>query len=341
LTPPLEHGRAAVEVSFGPDGRQVISVSRGGARRTWNLPRETRSAAELQALSQLLAGDRINERGEYMPLPIEAQMELWSRLGGRQPEFTVSSETELRDWRRQRADDGESAGLWYGVRWNLDHLLAADPKDTRLRLRRGDASAEFGDWHEARKDFAAVAEQEPERYDAPTRLAVLELRAGNDVAYEETCFAMFTSCGAKPAPTTAHQIAWVCSLPSSRFIAQGAKATVVMLAERAATADPQQGRYLTTLGAAFYRAGRFEDAVAELDKACKLLPQGASPEPRYLLALAHQRLGHADDARRWLREADDHRSHALAHRSTVGWDRRLALELLRAEAEKAVGSAPS
>jgi hypothetical protein len=57
---------------------------------------------------------------------------------------------------------------------------------------------------------------------------------------------------------------------------------------------------LNTLGAALYRAGRFEAAIHRLDEGIQALGGEGAPNGFALLAMAHHRLGHRDEARRWL-----------------------------------------
>jgi hypothetical protein len=48
-----------------------------------------------------------------------------------------------------------------------------------------------------------------------------------------------------------------------------------------------------------YRAGKPQEAVRELGEAVRLHGVDGSSWARLFLALAHQRLGHADQAKRW------------------------------------------
>jgi tetratricopeptide (TPR) repeat protein len=61
---------------------------------------------------------------------------------------------------------------------------------------------------------------------------------------------------------------------------------------------------LNTLGAAYYRLGRWQEALDALNKAVKAGgPKGASPHDAFLLAMSHHRLGHYADARRFYDQA--------------------------------------
>ena len=104
------------------------------------------------------------------------------------------------------------------------------------------------------------------------------------------------------------------------------------LAENACRLDPDNGYYLNTLGAALYRAGRFAEAVRRLEEAVQKR-NGVSIEADWVfLAMAHQRLGHHDEARRWL---DRFRDRSPNLDPSAFWDE-LEIRLLRAEAEAVV-----
>jgi hypothetical protein len=85
-------------------------------------------------------------------------------------------------------------------------------------------------------------------------------------------------------------------------------------AELACRLVPQDASFLTTLGAAQYRVGHDQEAVATLTLADQILAQigGPSTETLALLALAQHRLGKPAEARTTLR-----RMHEIVNRP--GW----------------------
>jgi hypothetical protein len=89
---------------------------------------------------------------------------------------------------------------------------------------------------------------------------------------------------------------------------------------------------LNTLGAALYRAGRFADAVRRLDEGIRYKSGVSDKADWVFLAMAHHRLGHHEEARRWLSRFRD-RSPGLAPGYVWG---ELEIRLLRTEAEAVV-----
>jgi tetratricopeptide (TPR) repeat protein len=112
----------------------------------------------------------------------------------------------------------------------------------------------------------------------------------------------------------------------------------VELAKKGIQLEPQNGIYWNTLGVAQYRAGSFKEAVDALEKSIEL-GKGGNSFDWFFLAMAHQRLDHADEARRWLERgarwieaAKRHEAEGKGNR-WPNWFDRIAVEHLRREAE--------
>jgi WD40 repeat protein len=73
------------------------------------------------------------------------------------------------------------------------------------------------------------------------------------------------------------------------------------LAEAASQVEPETGSYLTTLGIAQYRTGKYADALATLTRAEGLHAAGSDPADLAFLTLAHARLGHKQEAQAYRR----------------------------------------
>jgi tetratricopeptide (TPR) repeat protein len=178
---------------------------------------------------------------------------------------------------------------------------------------------------------------------------MLCLRDGNRDGYRKVCADMLRRFAKADDPGSVHWLTRTCVLAPD---AVADAAQVVQRAEKAVAKEPKNLRYLNTLGAALYRAGRFEDAVKRLTEASASRPneqEMTMPSTWYFLALTHHRLGHADEARRWLDKADQATEEALTppagpsekSGNTTGpvpppWNRGLALQLLRREAEEQI-----
>jgi tetratricopeptide (TPR) repeat protein len=61
--------------------------------------------------------------------------------------------------------------------------------------------------------------------------------------------------------------------------------------------------HLNTLGVAYYRLGRWQEAIYTLNKAVKAKPIGATAWDAFFLAMSHHRLGHHAEARKFFDQA--------------------------------------
>jgi tetratricopeptide (TPR) repeat protein len=98
----------------------------------------------------------------------------------------------------------------------------------------------------------------------------------------------------------ANDLAWL--MVSSPDPAVRNPAHAVALASKAVEAFPENGTFWNTLGAAHYRAGEFEPAIAAINCA-RELNAGGTPFDHLVLAMAYARLDNHEQARHWLEEA--------------------------------------
>jgi tetratricopeptide (TPR) repeat protein len=126
----------------------------------------------------------------------------------------------------------------------------------------------------------------------------------------------------------ANELAWNCALGPG---ATSDPAVPVRLAEIAVRDCPEssQATLLNTLGAALYRAGRFDEAIRRLQEGIGRRKGEILSEDWPFLAMAHHRLGHRAEARRWL---DKLRESQPSESPNRFWDD-LSIRLLRSEAE--------
>jgi tetratricopeptide (TPR) repeat protein len=122
---------------------------------------------------------------------------------------------------------------------------------------------------------------------------------------------------------------------------------LIHLAQRAAAERPRDYVAARACGAILYRAGQYEAAVSQLHSAARLRRE-PSPSVWLFLAMAHYQLKHGEEARKWLKDAVtwiDQAAQKKGGKAEAGnllpwdklpWNERIALEILRREAEKLV-----
>jgi len=237
-------------------------------------------------------------------------------LGNREPALldTISSSESL--FRRVVAESaGSAAPLW---------------------ANKGESLAKRRLWAEAAAALGEAVRLRPEDLDYRHHQILALLAAGDHTDLHLARTDLLDRFRMTTDPMIANNVAWWSVMAVSE---EPDLSETVRLAELAVNGAPEHlnAVALDTLGAALYRAGRFAEAVRRLEEGIQK-NKGVSSEADWVfLAMAHHRLGHHDEARRWLDRFRDG-SPGLAPEDFWRW---LEIRLLRAEAEAAVLWDPS
>ena len=132
----------------------------------------------------------------------------------------------------------------------------------------------------------------------------------------------------KPRDDDLNLLAWLCTLAPDALPHFG---TPLRFAETAVSKS-KEWQTIDTLGAVLYRAGRYEEAAARLDEAIQAQGKGGAVGTWLFQAMARQRLGQQEEARRCLKTALAGFEEALPQ-DAARWTTRLELQTLRREAE--------
>ena len=237
-------------------------------------------------------------------------------------------------------DDRSDEPLWSSVVSGYGHLIAERPDDWSLYDQRAYAHSALGNWHACAADFAKTIELNPTFFELHIVYAGSLLMAGDNEAYEKACADVLEQFGDFPGHLNRYVAARACLLAPS----DAAKpAQLISLAEQAVAGD-RQARYLHLLALAHYRAGRYDKAVESLDEAVKAEPTWRGCVTNWLvLAMAHHRLGHGEQARQWLHKAETWVDTTLADRRFASYGYLLhphdwlACHLLLREAQSLIG----
>jgi tetratricopeptide (TPR) repeat protein len=189
-------------------------------------------------------------------------------------------------------------------RKRLDEAIAAfgkaieiDPKNALAHYNVARAYALLGQWGQAAAHTGKQIPLCPSDNILWMTHASFLLRADDTKGYRLACQEMIDKVGQTKNPFIAHRVAWTCFLMPDAVSDQKLLMKLAQRSVDGAPGDPWTGM---TLGLAFYRAGQFELAIKRL----KPYAVSWSTIPAsLLLAMAHQRLGQSEEARRWLDKA--------------------------------------
>jgi WD40 repeat protein/tRNA A-37 threonylcarbamoyl transferase component Bud32/Flp pilus assembly protein TadD len=345
IGPPIKDCDPIAALAFGPDGKTVLTGSLHGQVRVWAVtPPAEDSLDRILLQIQMATSLELDEHNEVRSLDAFAWQERQVRLAAQEGPYSAEAEDQVRQVQHWRAS--YEAELLNQPRQAVDHLTALLerlPADAELYLRRGNACLQLGEYRQAADDYSKAIDLGRVTAEIASRHALLCLGARDPASYRQSCMRMLQRFGKPKESTEAYLMAWACAM------APGAVADPmqpVHLAERAVKL--QRGwYYLDALGAVYYRAGQYENAIQRLNEWIKeqsrQLPRSVASWKQWaFLAMAHHRLGHTAEARQWLRKVQEvaHETPVERQLNPVGFALTdLEYELLRREAESVVNGA--
>ena len=315
VTPALALGGWGYQILVPPTGSHAVVAGLFPAVQVFALgclkqpERPEPNRGDLRTFAEIVSGQVIHRRGGASNLTAEQWLDRWRRFDKAHPEylrFDPPPETVLA-WHRRQASVCERDRDWFGAAWHLGRLVeyaratAVLPGDEAL-------------WH---------------------RRALVCLQLGDGKGYRSACVELLDRFGKTSRADVGARVVRVWALAAAPGLDPG---QALPLAERMRASFPRSCTSHHSLGGLLYRAGRFDDAVTRLTEAVKLHGNDGTPADWLFLAMAHHRLGRADEARKWLDKASRWiESHWAAEpgpaaRQSSSWQLRLELRLLHREA---------
>jgi tetratricopeptide (TPR) repeat protein len=186
---------------------------------------------------------------------------------------------------------------WQRLWADVASAVVADP------LEQGRLHAAHRDWAQAADCYARSLTRGPtDDGHFWFEYAALSLLSGDRSGYTRACAHMLDACGKKGGPRAYH-VARACTLAPDAVADLGVPGR---LAQKELAGQAGEFWSLTEQAALHYRAGRFKEAVPLLEQSLRADRHSGRAVLNWLwLALAHQRLGEAREARRWLRKAQE------------------------------------
>jgi WD40 repeat protein/class 3 adenylate cyclase len=273
------HTADVVRIAFSPDGRRIATASYDQTVKIW----DTATGREVFTLRGHTAGvlslafspdghrlvsgglDNAARVWEATPLPAGVLQARESHYRQKQTELKVIRE-------HSRADE------------------YARGSATRARNEQWDASAEI---------LRRAVESNPNNLYARSLRILTLVAAGDRAQVRLDCDDLLKRFGNATEPAQAASVAWHCVLAPDAVSDVEAPIRLALTA-LAGCAEGARSEVLNTLGAALYRAGRYEAAIRRLNESIRIRGGASVPKQSLFLAMAHHRLGHRSEARRWL-----------------------------------------
>ncbi|MBI3407933.1 MAG: protein kinase [Planctomycetes bacterium] len=344
VAPTLGHPGKVKSAALSSDGRFLLTAC-DRAARVWALTADGRSAADWLRLAQFLSCSRIHPQAGLPVLPgLNEPLTAWEELRRKSPKDFQITEGDVTTWHAEAARACEKIGKWQAALFHLEILATRHPQRPELHDRKGRARAEMGLWTEAAADFEKATALGADLPGPWHRHALLRLHLGDSNGYRRVCADMLDRFGSAKHAASAQLTVWTCVLAP---LTQSDGVRLAPIAERALVDGPKNHSRLLLLGAALYRAGRFQDAVNKLSESIKVAPKEEAVWDWLFLAMAHQALGQADLAKNHLDLATRYLDQANAKvlggapidapgGAQPSWANPLEIALLRREAETVV-----
>jgi tetratricopeptide (TPR) repeat protein len=336
IGPPMLHGASRsrwLRAAFSPDGRFVLANDLRTVR-LWDVPAPLPDdVPRLAAWVETATGMELDERGSIHVLERAVWLERRSRLeqlGGPPPPDPASRLDPILYGAdpAARGDAWKQRGHWDRAEKAYAEAIRARPFERSIWDALARLHAERGRLDRAAATLADAVGRMPEDAGLRRRWGLALLGSGDLSGWRVATAALLDRLGSTINPRTASDVAWACA---SGPDATGDPDRPLRLAEAAVEGADEliRAQALRTLGAALYRAGRCDEAILRLAEGIQARGGEDGPADWAFLAMAHHRLGHRAEARRWL---DRLREHSPSEDPVRFWDE-LEIRVLRSEAE--------
>jgi WD40 repeat protein/Tfp pilus assembly protein PilF len=336
IGPPLSDAVGMWNVAFSRDGRFLLTAD-GGSMWRWDAPAPLPDdVPRLTAWVEAATGLELDERGAIRPLDQSAWLERRRRLeqlGGPPPAEPAPRLDPIvcGPEPAARGDAWRARGQWDRAEAAYNEALHARPLNATIRDALVRLHIERGHFDRAVATLAEAERLLPYDDHLHQWLALVLLEAGDRDGWRRSTAAVLDRFGGTTNSWMAHSIARACASGPEATADPGVPIRLAEISVRGHDAF-NKPIALNTLGAALYRAGRYDEAIRRLDEAAQARGGASKPEDWGFLAMAHHRLGHPDEARRWL---DRLREHQPSADPAQFWAE-LEARVLRSEAEAVI-----
>jgi WD40 repeat protein/Tfp pilus assembly protein PilF len=267
-------------VAFSPNDRTLLSGSADRTAKLWDVVtgQELLTLEEHKFSVHLVA---FAPDGKRLATANRTQVKLW----------LAATEPEAKAFRWEfDPDDADSPRAM--INWGARLEQLQRPQDAENAYLQGLARIE--------RLAAVLPEHDPEDYAVGAYIRLGHLWCEQN-KLDDAIAAFRKTIELKPnSPRTHNALAWILATSPEMKLRDPKQA--VALAQRAVELKPEEGTYWNTLGAAHFRAGDWQAAIAALEKSMDLR-QGGDSNDWFFLAMAHWRLGEEEKAREWYDKA--------------------------------------
>ena len=313
IGPPMQHSGRVVALAFSADGRFLLT-SDGSTARQWDAPTPLPDdVRRLTAWVEVATAMELDERGSVRVLDGAAWLERRRRLeqlGGPPPEDPAPRFDPILFGSNPaaRGDAWKERGQWDRAEAAYAEAATARPSNAPVRYALARLHAESGRPGRAAATLVEAVRLIPHDVWLRRLYGLALLGSGDRAGSRRSNAALLNDVGATVDAWTANEVAWACALGPDATDDPERPVRLAEAAVKGATQDNRANSLMTLGAAALYRAGRYNDAMRRLEEVLQTQGGTCGPRSRALLAMTHHRLGHRDEARRWLDRLREYRA---------------------------------
>jgi len=194
-----------------------------------------------------------------------AETQQWEQVVADLQRIETQGSATLSDW-QLAGDANRKLKRWNVALAAYQRALKSNPDSAHLLSGAVEAAAELAEWDAVEDYLQRLVKQHPDSHEILTQLAAVSLHRGDLPTYAENCRRLVEKFAKATDPQIANVVSWTCSLSEQPVAPEAA----LRFAEMARKSDPNSDRYANTLAAAFYRLGRYTEAVELLEQARRM-----------------------------------------------------------------------
>jgi len=334
VTQPLHHGRGVRCVAIAPQTGLLLTASyRDFTAKSWLLPRADHPVRRLEELASVFAGQGAGTAGALLPRGVEELRQLQHTLVLAEPGVFAVAPADVLAWHAEQAEAAERSGNWAADLGHTSALVQRFPDSPFLLYRRAEALAGLGRWQDSSADLFRAIERDADIPDVWYGAALLSLWSQDLPRYRSLCERLLKEFGRIQDIGRSSALAYLCTLGPG---ATAHPESVVEIARRIVAEQPLDGN-IHTLATALFRAGKYQEAIEEFDRALRIRGDEGTPFYWVFLAMCHHKLGRQEEADRWFQKVA--KAVPLAPRPEEGkpvpdWHPRFEILLLHDEARR-------
>jgi WD40 repeat protein/serine/threonine protein kinase len=315
-------------LAYSPDGMRLVAATRLRPPEIWDMA-TGKLALILDRAVDGADCAAFSADGRQLIAGTGAQLRFWNTTEQTRPERLKQAADRALAWHRRESISSRLERNWFSREFHIRHIIAAEPNVASHRENYATTLGYLGKWDQAASENAKAIGLGSKSINGWYNEVCFALRSRNQSEYQRTCYLAHEKIALTDDPEIPNFLAWISVVGPDSGVDP---ARYIELAEQALKKKPGNYAFLNTHGAALYRAGRYDEAIKQLQRGMDAHDQKLGMGVDWaLLAMAYAKAGDPENAKRWLEKS-------LASAELPQWQQQVELRALQKEATELVDS---